>query len=91
VSEPTIEPVTLCLHCGRKDCACKNYELPPRGRKLTARELRTMRTNLEGRDNNSGSPYWTERVHALLDHIELQDAELEQVRRPLLPGIGGAR
>jgi hypothetical protein len=42
-----------------------------------------MRKDLEGRDNNSGAPYWTERVSALLDHIEC----VEAYRNPRLPGI----
>lgn len=43
-----------------------------------------MRRDLEGRDNNSGAPYWTERVHALLDHIELLEAENKHLRTPEL-------
>lgn len=68
-----------CEDCHRNgtDCRCG---CPPRGVLLTARQLREMRKDLEGRDHNSGAPYWTERVGALLDHIEL-------LTNPKLPGM----
>lgn len=59
-----------CEDCGRpySDCRCN---CPPRGVLLTTRQLRELRKDCKDRDNNSGAPYWTERVGALLDHIAL--------------------
>jgi hypothetical protein len=49
---------------------------------LTKRQLAALRRDTEGRDNNSGAPFWTERVGALLDHIELTaPRQLELVPR----------
>lgn len=82
-----------CEDCGRFGEACK-CGCPPRGVKLTARQLNALWEDCQGRDKNSGAPFWTERVLALLDHISIQDAfiagqaaRIKSLIQPALPGV----
>jgi hypothetical protein len=59
--------------------------------KLSPAQLRAIRKDLEGRDNNSGKPFWTDRCTALLDHIELLEQENERLRQMDLFGAADGR
>ncbi len=71
---------SCCSDCFHLESDCRCY-CPPRGVLLSARQLREMRKDIADRDHNTGAPFWTERVGALLDHIEILTS---------LPGLSAA-
>lgn len=52
--------------------------------RLSPSTLKQFRKDLEGRDNNSGAPYWTSRVSMLLNHIDTLEEENRKLRQPSL-------